>query len=88
MELGRYEDAIKIYINILKANPNDVATLLILGHICAALENYKDAFHFYQCVLKIDPLNAYAKESLYRLKGRGYDSPELQFPEVLYQDIP
>ena len=73
VEMGRFEDAIKIYIDLLKINPNDAATLLILGHICFALGNYQNAIHFYQSAIKIEPLNQYARKSLNRLQDNRYE---------------
>ena len=36
VELGRIEDALKIYVNILKTDPQDVEVLMATGHICQA----------------------------------------------------
>ena len=88
VELGRFEEAVKIYIDLLKSNPNDTATLLILGHICAALGNCKDAIHFYESVLKIEPLNDYARRSLKKLQENSHESREFKSTEQRYQDIP
>ena len=87
VELGRVKDAIKIYINILKRNPNDIETLLILGHVSVALENYEDAYNFYQRVLHIEPSNAYANESLNRLKGRNYHNRGYKLYEEQFQNF-
>ena len=87
VEMKRYEDAIQIFVDILKANPNDIATLLILGNICAALDKRKDAVHFYQSVLKIEPLNEYAREGLNRLQDNIQGTQEPQPAEELYQNI-
>jgi FkbM family methyltransferase len=87
VELRRYEDAIQIFIDLLKANPNDIATLLIMGNICAALGNRKYAVNFYQSVLKIEPLNEYAREGLNRLQDNVHGTQELQPAEELYQNI-
>lgn len=58
-----------MYTAILGANPKDVETLLIIGHICAAMENPKEAVEFYQQALQIEPSNKHARESLNRLNS-------------------
>ena len=59
--LGRIEDALRIYVKVLAAQPTDIETLLITGHICVALHRFDDAKVFYDRVLEIDPGNMDAK---------------------------
>jgi glycosyltransferase involved in cell wall biosynthesis len=66
-ELGRVEDAVNIYAAILKNNPKDVETLLILGHISLARENSEDAILFYRRVLEIEPDNKIARQQIEKL---------------------
>lgn len=87
-EMDRIEDAIEIYVTILKDNPKDVETLLMLGHISMALEHCEDAIFLYKSVLKIEPLNAYAKEGLNRLKAKGYGRRDLQSFGERFQNMP
>ena len=54
-ELGRADDAIQIYLDLLKARPNDVETLLILGNICALAGRSDKAKFFYHKVLAVAP---------------------------------
>ncbi len=55
VELGKIEEALQIYVNILALNPHDVETLLITGHICVALKKFDDARDFYHRVLELEP---------------------------------
>ena len=87
-EMGRIEDAIEIYVTILKDNPKDVETLLTLGNISMALEHYEDAIFFYKSVLKIESMNVYAKEGVNRLKAKGYGRRDLQSFEKRFQNMP
>ncbi len=68
VELGRIEEALQAYVNILKAHPEDVETLLIIGHICVALKKFDDAMDFYNRVLEIEPLNTNARQNLDKLE--------------------
>jgi tetratricopeptide (TPR) repeat protein len=76
-EAGRTEDALKIYNRILVSYPNDVETLLALGHICITLNRLDDARPFYDRVLEIDPSNSQA--SMNR-KALSRYSTERSFP--------
>ncbi len=53
--LGKVQDALEIYVRLLKENPTDEEILLTLGHICIAQEKREDAETFYKKVLEIDP---------------------------------
>jgi len=64
LELGRIEEALKIYVNILTTHPQDIETLLATGKICVALEKLGDARDFYHRVLKLDPGNEDASNNL------------------------
>jgi Flp pilus assembly protein TadD len=66
-ELGRVEDALRIYVQMLEINPADVEILLITGHICVALQKFEDATDFYRRVLEIEPWNADARQNLDKL---------------------
>ena len=71
VELGRVEEAMGIYVKVLSINPEDIETLLILGHICVAVEKVDDAKDFYNKVLEIEPWNADAREKLTALEQGG-----------------
>jgi glycosyltransferase involved in cell wall biosynthesis/DNA-binding SARP family transcriptional activator len=64
VELGRIEEALQIYVNILKAHPNDIETMQITGHICVALKKFDDARDLYLRVLELEPGNQDAMNNL------------------------
>ena len=67
-ELDRIEEALKIYNTILSEKPEDLETLLVMGHICIKLDKIDDAIDFYNRVLEIDPDNANAIEVLRQVR--------------------
>jgi tetratricopeptide (TPR) repeat protein len=87
VEMGRVEDASRIYSKILEANPEDVETLLIAGHICVSLHKFEDAQVFYHRVLELEPLNEAAQENLEKLNQMGSIRSELKSAEDMYQEI-
>ncbi len=78
VEMGRVEDALRIYVKILEANPEDVETLLITGHICVALEKFQDAEVFYSRVLEIEPGHQDALQFLDKLNSMKTDNSGAQ----------
>lgn len=66
-ELGRVEEALRLYVQMLETNPEDVEILLITGHICVSLQKFEDAKDFYRRVLEIEPWNADARQYLDKL---------------------
>jgi tetratricopeptide (TPR) repeat protein len=58
--LGRHEEALKIYNDILVGNPDDVVALQEIGAICNALGNKKDALFFYKKCIAVEPWAANA----------------------------
>ncbi len=68
-ELCRAEDAMRIYVKVLENDPEDIETLLSCGHICEDYNQIDDAKIFYTRVLKIEPWNLIARESLDGLAG-------------------
>jgi len=68
VEMGKVEEAMQIYVKVLNANSEDIETLLMLAHICVALEKFDDAKDFYNRMLKIDPGNKDAREFLEKLE--------------------
>ena len=65
----RLEDALKIYVDIMTAHPEDVETLLATGKICLALNQPKDARVFFDRVLEIEPWNAEAHQQFEQLEA-------------------
>ena len=57
-----------IYNTILTEKPENLETLLVMGHICIKLDKIDDAIDFYNRVLEIDPDNANAIEVLSQVR--------------------
>jgi tetratricopeptide (TPR) repeat protein len=66
---GRLEDALRIYVEILKAQPEEVETLLATGKLCLALRQPADARVFFNRVLEIEPWNTDAHQQLEELES-------------------
>jgi tetratricopeptide (TPR) repeat protein len=64
---GRYEDALKIYVDVLSAYPEDLETLLATGNVCMSLGRPEDARVFFERMLEIEPWNLEAGQALDRL---------------------
>ncbi|PIE67512.1 MAG: hypothetical protein CSA23_03540 [Deltaproteobacteria bacterium] len=43
VEQGRLDDAMQIYLSVLKDNPEDIDALMVAGHICVAIGKTDDA---------------------------------------------
>jgi Flp pilus assembly protein TadD len=69
IEMGRTEDALKIYVGLLTKKPRDVDTLLGIGKICEILNRVQDAKDFYRKALEAEPWNTAAREQLGRLSS-------------------
>lgn len=65
----RYTEAVQAYVTILRDNPNDLETLLVVGNCYAEAGRPEDAKTFYQRVLQLDPGNAVAAENLAIING-------------------
>jgi len=62
--LGKSEEAMQIYLNILSSNPRDAETWASLGYACSTMERPADAAFFYGKALEINPLNETAQKGL------------------------
>jgi len=69
VELGRGEDAMKLYLQVMEENPEDIECLTAAGMICSALGNVGDASFFYHRVLDLEPWNETAQQALNNLKS-------------------
>jgi Flp pilus assembly protein TadD len=70
VEQNRVEDALKLYVDVLAIEPEDVETLLITGHICVSLHKFDDAKVFYNRVLEIEPWNKDVRQNLETLESK------------------
>lgn len=61
---GDVTEALKIYLEVLKSDPEDIEVLLAAGHISRAVKRPQNAEIFYSRVLEIEPWNPEASEKL------------------------
>ena len=64
IEQGRIEEALELYVSILRSHPKDIETLMATGHICESLNKPDDARVFYNRILEIEPWNTEARQKL------------------------
>lgn len=69
VEAGQADEAIAIYLNLLKKFPRDTETLLNLGIISESVGQPAEAESFYLRVLEIEPANPAARERLTTLRN-------------------
>ena len=65
---GDVTEALKIYLDVLKSDPEDIEVLLAAGHISRAVNRPQDAEIFFSRVLEIEPWNLEASENLEKLR--------------------
>jgi Flp pilus assembly protein TadD len=61
---GETEEAMKLYVNILSSTPRDIETLKAVSRICLEIDQPDNARSFLETILKIEPWNSEARESL------------------------
>ncbi len=64
IEMGQYDKGVEILVNILKTNPDDVSTLLLLANLYLEAERPQQAADFAERVLKVDAHNTLAQQIL------------------------
>jgi tetratricopeptide (TPR) repeat protein len=88
VEMGRIEDALQLYVSILKTNPQDIETLMATAQICSALEKFDDARDFFNQVLQIEPWNAEARNQILKMEGQmSAASPGAESAEDAYRRL-
>ncbi|MGD9226099.1 MAG: sulfotransferase [Desulfobacterales bacterium] len=87
VEQGRIEDALNLYVDVLAMNPQDVESLLIIGHICVGLQRFDDAKVFYNRILEIEPGNPDVLQLLEKIQNPGQTQNTAKTPEEMYQQI-
>ena len=70
VEADQADEAIAIYLKLLKNSPKDTETLLNLGVISEGVGQPAEAETFYQRVLEIEPWNQGARERITELRRR------------------
>jgi tetratricopeptide (TPR) repeat protein len=68
VEQGRIEDALEIYLKVLKEEPTDIETLMAAGYICKAYNRIDDAQVFFERILDLEPWNLEANDNLNQIK--------------------
>jgi tetratricopeptide (TPR) repeat protein len=63
---GRNEDALRIFVNLLRKHPRDGETLVNIGKICEMMGRTDDARDFYTKAVEAEPWNQIAREQLQR----------------------
>lgn len=58
--IEKYHEARRDLESALQLNPNKVETLLKLGQVCLDTKQYNDAIHYYNQVIRIEPMLAFA----------------------------
>lgn len=69
IEEGAVEKAMEIYVSVLKDDPEDIDSLMAVGHICTTLEEEDSARTFFERILDIEPWNFDAIERLDQLSN-------------------
>jgi Flp pilus assembly protein TadD/glycosyltransferase involved in cell wall biosynthesis len=69
VEQARTQEALRIYVQILEMNREDLECMMAAGTICATLGKSDDSRDFFERVLQIDPWHAQARENLDRING-------------------
>lgn len=64
---GETEEALRLYVKILGSNPRDIETLSALSAICLETGNTEDARSFLESILRADPWNTDARETLAKI---------------------
>lgn len=64
VELNRVDDAIYLYLDLLKKYPRDVEMLINIGHICKMVGRDEEARTFLLRALEIEPWNIDARQAL------------------------
>jgi Flp pilus assembly protein TadD len=64
VDAGRYEDALRVYVEILRRDPRNVDTLMGLGNICRLMGRTADARDFYSKAVAVEPGHQAAHDAL------------------------
>jgi tetratricopeptide (TPR) repeat protein len=63
---GQNEDALRIFVEVLRKNPRDADTLMSIGKICEMMGRANDAQEFFKKALEVEPWNQSARDRLQR----------------------
>jgi tetratricopeptide (TPR) repeat protein len=79
------DQAIRLYEEILSLNPEDIQTLMIMGHLCVSIERFSDALDYYNRILDIEPWNGEAQEFVDKLMEKSLSFGAQTKPDKIYQ---
>jgi Flp pilus assembly protein TadD len=77
VEQGRAEDAMKLYLQVLQNNPEDIESLMATGLVCTCIGHATDAKHFYNRVLELEPWNQDAQEAIVKIQKQAHQEEKL-----------
>ena len=78
------ERAVAIYNKILSIRPDDVDTLMVVGHLEVSLERFDEALGRYTRILALEPSHAEAKQFVDRIRRRKATQKTELSPETVY----
>ena len=83
---GETEEAMKLYVSILDSNPRDIETLTAISGICAAAGQLDEACAFLEAILRIEPWNSEARETLSHHRDKEKAEPTQTIPHYRTAD--
>jgi tetratricopeptide (TPR) repeat protein len=78
-ENGQVAEALKIYLELMKSDPEDIEVLLAAGYVCRSLNQLEDALTFYTRAIEIEPWNQQASEAMDKIQGELADKAAAGF---------
>jgi Flp pilus assembly protein TadD len=87
VEAGQTDEAIEIYLKLLKSSPRDFETLLNLGIICESVGQPAEAESFYQRALEIEPWNQAVRQRSAELQLRLAEPAPCDDEELCAEDL-
>jgi Flp pilus assembly protein TadD len=84
---SEHEEALEIYVDLLRSDPRDIEVLKALTFICIETGKTDDARIFLERILSIEPWNAEARETLRAIEEAAQkDASRQQAPEELHAE--
>ena len=68
IENGQVAEALEIYLELMKTDPEDIEVLMAAGHICRSVNQLEDALTFFNRAIEIEPWNPEASEALDKIQ--------------------
>lgn len=86
IEENRTEDALRIYVDVLAEDPDDIEGLWATARICEKIGKFEDAQGFYERILKKDTSHPEAHARLTAIAARRMDRLSASDPGDLYEE--